>query len=80
MPSKLNYFIYTERRNISQNHSNRYLKIVKKRFECFKSGREVVKSTILEQNTWWSLPTTLFLNLKRWCLSCIATPLSSSKK
>ena len=31
MPLKLNYFAYTERRNISQNHSNRYLKIVKKK-------------------------------------------------
>ena len=37
MPSKFNYFKYTERRNISQNHSNRYLKIVKKDLSVLKT-------------------------------------------
>ena len=37
MPSKLNYFAYTERRNISQNHSKRYLKIVKNDFSVLKA-------------------------------------------
>ena len=32
------------------------------------------------QNRWWPLPTSPFLFLKRWCLFCIATPLSSSWK
>ena len=36
MPSKLNYFIYTDRRNISENHSNRYLRIVKKDLSVLK--------------------------------------------
>ena len=54
MPSKLNYFIYKERRNIFQNHSNRYLKIVKKKkkkkdlsvlkaIEWFVFAREALK-------------------------------------
>ena len=30
------------------------------------------------QNTWLSLPARSFLNLKRWCVYCIATPLSSN--
>ena len=42
MPSKLNYFIYTERRNISQNHSNSYLKIVKKDFSVLKAVERFV--------------------------------------
>jgi len=32
------------------------------------------------QNSWWYLPAPPLLNVKRWCLYCIATPLSSSKK
>ena len=42
------------------------------------------------QNRWWSLPAPhppppptpppSFLDLKRWCLYCIATPLSSSRE
>ena len=32
------------------------------------------------QNSWWCLPAPPLLNVKRWCLYCIATPLSSSKK
>ena len=32
------------------------------------------------QNRWWCLPAPSLLNIKRWCLYCIATPLSSSKK
>ena len=32
------------------------------------------------QNRWFSLPAPPLLKLKRWCLYCIATPLSSSKK
>ena len=32
------------------------------------------------QNRWWSLPSTPLLIVKRWYLSCISTPLSSSKK
>ena len=37
MPTKLNYFSYTERRNISQYHSKRYLKIVKNDFSVLKA-------------------------------------------
>ena len=32
------------------------------------------------QNSWWCLPAPPLLNVKRWCLCCIATPLSSSRK
>ena len=37
MPSKLNYFVYKEQRNISQNHSKRYLEIVKKDLSVLKT-------------------------------------------
>ena len=37
MPSKLNYFVYTKQRNISQNHFNRYLEIVKKDLSVLKA-------------------------------------------
>ena len=37
MPSKLNHIAYTERRNISQNHSNIYLKKVRKYFSVLKA-------------------------------------------
>ena len=42
MPSKLNYFVYTERRNISQNHSNRYLEIVKRDLSVLKAVERFV--------------------------------------
>ena len=48
--------------------------------------REVVKTTYTRtgstkpQNRWWPLAAPPFLNLKRWCLYCIATLLTSSKK
>ena len=42
MPSKLNDFAYTERGNISQNHSKRYLKIVKKDFSVLKAVKRFV--------------------------------------
>ena len=32
------------------------------------------------QNRWWCLRAPPLLNVKRWCLYCTATPLSSSKK
>ena len=47
---------------------------------------KVVKTTMFEldppnqKNRWLSLPTPHFRNLKRWCLFCIATTLSSGKK
>ena len=37
MPLKLNYFIHTEQRNISQNHSYRYLEIIKKYLGVLKA-------------------------------------------
>ena len=32
------------------------------------------------QNSWWCLPASPMLNVKRWCLCCIPIPLTSSRK
>ena len=54
----------------------------KKKKNGYFSGQNYYTQTgpTKPQNRWWCLPAPSLLNVKRWCLYCIATPLSSSKK
>jgi len=56
--------------------------VVKKKLFSRGSGQNYYTQTgpTKPQNSWWCVPAPPLLNVKRWCLYRIATPLSSSKK